>query len=168
MAGNIRTYICTGCGIDECLNNQQLADVSSKEMGVPAQVHPPLCLPEGVDFLRKDIEKEGADKVVIAACSSRVNWDVFSVDSLQVKSVERVNIREQVVWSHPANHPETQSMAQDYLRMGIVRAQKATTPTPYTEANERSILVVGGGAAGLAAADGLLEFGREFTPSALS
>src|SRR4029077_3564913 len=73
--------------------------------------------------------------------------------------VERVNIREQVAWSHPANVAETQSLADDYLRMGIVRAQKATRPAPYTEANERTVLVVGGGIAGLTAAADAAETG---------
>src|SRR5262249_49783646 len=42
--------------------------------------------------------------------------------------------------------------AEDNLRMGLVRAQKAAPPTPYTEANEHTVLVVGGGAAGISAA----------------
>ena len=36
--------------------------------------------------------------------------------------------------------------------MGIVRADKTGIPTPYVEANERTLLVVGGGVAGMAAA----------------
>src|SRR5439155_22199377 len=63
-----------------------------------------------------------------------------------------VNLREQVAWSHPPHHEETQSLAEDYLRMGIVRAQKASPPKPYTEANVRTVLVVGGGMAGISAA----------------
>ena len=86
---------------------------------------------------------------MIAACSLRVNTDVFR---FQPAFVERVNLREQVVWSHPARHDETQALAEDYLRMGLVRAQKAAPPTPYTEANERTVLVVGGGDAGINAA----------------
>ena len=89
MADNIRTYVCTGCDIGECLNTQRLADVSSDELGVPAKVHTPLCVPEGLDFLRKDIEAEGADQIAIVACSERGNWDVFSTDWLNVKRVER-------------------------------------------------------------------------------
>ena len=152
MPKSIRTYVCTGCGIGECLNTQKLANVSANELGVDAVVHPPLCVPEGVDLLRKDIETAGADQVVIAACSERVNWDVFSTESLGVSMVERVNIREQVAWSKPPNEEETQMLAEDYVRMGIVRAQKSEPPPPKTEATERAILVVGGGVSGLTAA----------------
>ena len=152
MAKCIRTYVCTGCGIGECLNAQKLADVSANELGVEAVVNPPLCVPEGVDFLRKDIETAGADQVVIAACSERVNWDVFSTESLGVEMVERVNIREQVAWSKPPNVEETQMLAEDYVRMGIIRAQKSKPPAAKVEAAERSLLVVGGGVSGLTAA----------------
>ena len=161
MAEKIRTYICTGCGIGECLDTQQLASVSAQEFGVPAKVHPPLCLPEGVDYLRKEIETEGADQVVIAACSERVNWDVFSTDSLKVKRVERVNIREQVAWSKPPNDSETQMLAEDYVRMGVVRAQKSEPPAQKMTAEERAVLVVGGGISGLTAAIQAAEAGSD-------
>ncbi len=161
MAKSIRTYICTGCGIGECLNTQKLADVSTTEFGLETQVRPPLCVPEGVDFLRKDLEDASADQVVIAACSERVNWDVFSAESLGVTMVERVNIREQVVWSKPPLEEETQALAEDYLRMGTVRAQKGESPTAKHEETDRTLLVVGGGLCGLTAAIEAAQSGSE-------
>ncbi|MFP6869463.1 MAG: hydrogenase iron-sulfur subunit [Nitrospinota bacterium] len=149
MEKKIGVYICSGCDIGTCLDSGKLIDVATTENNIPiVRTSPAFCL-EDAQLIKDDIEREGVDTVVIAACSPRVNTDVFGFKGT---FVERVNIREQVVWSHPANHPETQSMAEDYLRMGIVRAQKATPPTPFTEANERTVLIVGGGAAGLAAA----------------
>jgi quinone-modifying oxidoreductase subunit QmoB len=76
--------------------------------------------------------------------------DNFSFDDVLTT---RVNLREQVVWSHEANDEDTDMMAQDYLRMGIVRAQKASVPEPYQEEEiDRTVLVVGGGVTGLTAA----------------
>jgi quinone-modifying oxidoreductase subunit QmoB len=109
---------------------------------------PAFCL-EDAQRIRDDVEGDGVDGVVIAACSPRVNTDVFRFPAA---FVERVNIREQVAWSQPPRHEETQSLAEDYLRMGLVRAQKSAPPRPYTEANERTVLVVGGGIAGISAA----------------
>ena len=43
-------------------------------------------------------------------------------------------------------------MAQDYLRMGIVRGQQANLPEPLQEEVDRTVLVVGGGVTGLTAA----------------
>ncbi|HET8578243.1 MAG TPA: FAD-dependent oxidoreductase [Methylomirabilota bacterium] len=147
MAKKTGVYVCSGCGIGGALNAQKLLDLAAAAGG-PVRSSPAFCL-EDARLIRADVEQEGVDGVVIAACSPRVNTDVFRFPSA---FVERVNIREQVAWSHPPNLEETQSLAEDYLRMGIVRAQKATPPTPYTEANERTVLVVGGGAAGVSAA----------------
>src|SRR5205814_1504328 len=114
-----------------------------------------FCL-EDVETIKNDIARDGVPDVVIAACSGRVNTDVFS---LKPATVQRVNLREQVVWSHKPNTDETQSLAEDYLRMGIVKAQKTNPPAPYTEANDRTLLVVGGGVTGISAALGAANAG---------
>ena len=152
MPSNPRTYVCTGCGIGECLNADRLAEVSESELGIPAKIHGPLCVPEGLDFLRKDIQDQGPDQAVIVACSHRVNWDVFSTESLGVETVERVNVREGVAWSKPPNEEETQALADDYVRMGIARAQNTVPVPPKVEPTLRNLLVVGGGVSGLTAA----------------
>ncbi len=161
MAENIRTYVCTGCGIGESVDAQKLADLSAEEFGVPAKVHTPLCVPEGVEFLRKDVAAAGADQVVIVACSQRVNWDVFSTDSLEVKSVERVNAREQVAWSKRPKDDETQALAEDYVRMGVVRTLKSEPPARKVTDAETAVLVVGGGVSGLTAAIQAADAGSE-------
>lgn len=149
MNKNIGVYVCSGCGIGECMDAEQLVALGSDEGGAAVvRTSPAFCL-EDVQLIRDDLDSGAVDSAVVAACSHRVNADVFSFGTA---FVERVNIREQVAWSHPPNDPETQEIANDYLRMGIVRAQKAVAPTPYTEAHERTVLVVGGGSAGLAAA----------------
>ena len=149
MEHKVGVYVCKGCDIGQCLKTDDLVKVATDEFN-PAIVRTSdaFCL-EDVDIIKGDIAKGEVDRVVVAACSPRVNTDVLSFDETPV---ERVNIREQVVWSHPPNTEETQSLSEDYLRMGIVRAQKTGIPTPYIEANERTILVVGGGVAGMAAA----------------
>ncbi|HXJ85147.1 MAG TPA: hydrogenase iron-sulfur subunit [Candidatus Methylomirabilis sp.] len=149
MGKKTGVYICQGCGIAEAVDTQKLVDVAgAANPGGPVRTSPAFCL-EDAQLIRADIEQEGVDGVVIAACSLRVNADVFR---FRPAFVERANLREQVAWSHPARHDETQALAEDYLRMGLVRAQKASPPTPYTEANERTVLVVGGGVAGISAA----------------
>lgn len=149
MDKKIGVYVCKGCGIGECLDVEKLAQIASQEYQIPAaKTSAAFCL-EDAQVIREDVEKDGVNTVVIAACSPRVNTDVFS---FRGATVGRVNIREQVAWSHQAGHEETQALADDSLRMGIVRAQKLRLPTPYTEANERAVLVVGGGVTGLTAA----------------
>ncbi len=149
MTRKLGVYVCSGCGIGECLNADRLAEIARDEFDSPViRSSAAFCL-EDVEQIRGDVADERVDAVVIAACSQRVNTDVFAFPPA---TVERVNIREQVVWCHPAGDPEAQAMAEDHLRMGIARAAKRTPPDPYTEANERRVLVVGGGIAGLSAA----------------
>lgn len=145
-------YICTGCGIGESLDAEKLSGLATKEYKVPVcKTHATLCSEEGVDLIKKDMEAEGVNTVVIAACSSRVKYEVFDFDVPCI--IERVNIREQVVWSHPANDEDTQMMAEDYLRMTMIKTQKMEIPEPYmVEDLSKGILVVGGGLAGVTAA----------------
>ncbi|KRT72531.1 MAG: methyl-viologen-reducing hydrogenase subunit delta, heterodisulfide reductase subunit A [Candidatus Rokubacteria bacterium CSP1-6] len=151
MEKKLGVYVCGGCGIGECVDKERLVRIAAEEYQVSVvKTSPAFCL-EDVRLIKEDIEKEGVNAVVIAACSPRVNTDVFALPSA---TVERVNLREQVAWSHPPGHEETQSLANDALRIGIVRAQKTRPPTPFTEANERTVLVIGGGVAGMTAALG--------------
>jgi quinone-modifying oxidoreductase subunit QmoB len=156
VAKKTGVYICRGCGIAEAIDTQKLAEVAgAASPGGPVRTSAAFCL-EDARLIGNDVAQEGVDGAVIAACSLRVNADVFRFPGA---FVERVNLREQVAWSHPAGHEETQALAEDHLRMGLVRAQKASPPVPYTEANERTVLVVGGGAAGVSAATGAARSG---------
>ena len=102
-------YICEGCGIGDALDMKALCEIPEEE-GVPVKTHPFLCGKDGVAFLKKDIE-EGINTLVIGACSRRVNFDVFRFDGC---IVDRVNLREQVVWSHP--RAEFPALTEDQKR----------------------------------------------------
>ena len=151
MEKKIGVYICTDCEIGKALDIDQLVKVATKMKAPVVKTHPSLCQKEGVDFIKKDMAAEGVNAVVIAACSPRVNYDVFD---LGIPLVERVNLREGVVWSHPPNDEDTQMMAEDYIRMGILKMQKMEAPEPYkVEEICKDLLVVGGGLAGVVAAN---------------
>ena len=152
METKVAVYICTGCGIGEALDIEALSKVATKDCKAPiCRNHPNLCNQEGVKLIQDDIANEGANQLVVAACSSRVMYDVFKFDGCVL---ERTNIREQVVWCQPPNEEDTQMMAEDYVRMGVARIKKTELPEPYKPEQEMSkdILVVGGGLAGLTAA----------------
>ncbi len=158
MDKKLGIYVCSGCGIGECVDKEKLVQIAREAQQVSVvKTSPAFCL-EDVRVIRDDVAKDGVNAVVIAACSPRVNTDVFAFPGA---TIERVNLREQVAWSHPPGHEETQSLANDALRMGIVRAQKLKLPTPYTEGRERTVLVVGGGVAGLSAALGAAKAGAQ-------
>ncbi|MBC7359297.1 MAG: FAD-dependent oxidoreductase [Desulfacinum sp.] len=152
MEKKIGAYICTGCGIGDALDVAALTKVATGEYKVPVcREHGFLCSEEGRGLIRADVENEGVNTLVIAACSPRVMVDAFDFGA--DKAVERVNLREQVVWSHPAGDEDTQMMAEDYLRMGLTKAKEMEPPVPFQGENlSKRILVVGGGLTGLTAA----------------
>jgi len=145
----IGVYICTGCGISDALDIEALKKVVEEEFQLPCKVHENLCGKDGVKLIKSDIDSGDVNTIVIAACSPRVNWDVFNFNGY---IVERVNLREGVAWSHTPKDAETQALAEDYIRMGIVKAQKTEFAEPFIEEISRTILVVGGGITGMTAA----------------
>jgi quinone-modifying oxidoreductase subunit QmoB len=168
-------YICQGCGIGEALDIEKLCEVP-KEEGLPVKTQPILCGKDGVEFLKKEIADEGVNTLVIAACSRRVLYDVFRFDGC---IVDRVNLREQVVWTHPrSKYPaptdeqkddetfidHVQMMAEDYLKMGMARVEKVDLPEPYLlETLNKKILVIGGGVTGISAAIDAAKTGYDVT-----
>ncbi len=156
-------YICEGCGIGESLDVAMIKGVAEEE-GYSAKTHPNLCGADGVEFLKKEIAG-GVNTLVLCACSRRVFADTFRFEGC---IVDRVNLREGVVWSHPRDkfpaltpeqkadadyYDRVQMMAEDYLRMGLARVQKVTLPEPFKlEKMSEKILVIGGGITGLSAA----------------
>ncbi|MDH4284909.1 MAG: FAD-dependent oxidoreductase, partial [Gallionellaceae bacterium] len=147
-------YICQGCGIAERLNTGQLAKVAQKEGKMQlVREHAYLCNTEGVQMICDDIEKEAVTHVMIAACSRRAKTEAFNFPGIVLS---RANIREGVLWSQPESaeaEEVTQEMADDYVRMGCAELKKMKLPqgTPSKAQNKR-ILVVGGGVSGLTAA----------------
>ncbi len=152
MDKKIAVYICKGCGIGEALDIEQLNKVATSECkAAVCRNHQNLCSPEGAQVIKDDIANEGVNTLIVAACSPRVMYDVFDFEGT---ILDRVNLREQVVWSHPANDEDTQMMAEDYLRMSAARMKQTLPPEPYQPEQEMSkdILVVGGGITGMTAA----------------
>jgi quinone-modifying oxidoreductase subunit QmoB len=150
----LAVHICSGCEIGEALDLDALSAVAQEQ---DCHVHPCLCGPEGLEKVKADV-KTGARSLVIAACSPRFKTDEFTFEGCLT---ERVSLRELVVWSHEPNDEDTQMLAEDYLRMGIVRAQKSETPQPFEAEIDKTILVVGGGFTGMAAAHEAAENGYE-------
>src|SRR4030043_561098 len=145
-------YICKGCGIGDSVDIEKLAKSAKtgtvKEENI--KIHDILCSPDGLQLTKNDIKKDGINTVVIAACSPRVKYEEFDFPG---SIIERVNIREFVTWMQPPKTDDTQSLAEDYILMGAIRAQKGDLPEPAILENLSStILVIGGGITGMTAA----------------
>ncbi|HHO69547.1 MAG TPA: FAD-dependent oxidoreductase [Gammaproteobacteria bacterium] len=151
----IGAYICKGCGLGERLDCDELATIAQRDgKAQVVQQHDFLCSEDGVKMIRNDIDNEGVNRVVIAACSRRAKTDAFNFDG--EVCVARANLREGVIWIRPDEdefQETTQEMAADYVRMGCAEVKHQTPPHPAEERGcHDAILVVGGGVSGMTAA----------------
>jgi len=162
METKVGTFICKGCEIGSCVDVDKLLDVATSDVkSAVAKAHDCLCSPEGVDLIRGDVEKEGLNRVVLGACSGRVFPELFSFGEKVL--TERTNLREQVAWCHKPNDEDTQMLAEDYVRMGVVKMQSSEPPVPFKEETSKDILVVGGGVTGMTAAKAAADAGYKVT-----
>lgn len=150
MDKKLGLYICTGCSIGESANIEKASNIAKNALKVPVvKSHFALCGKEGVELIKSDITNEGVNTLVLAACSGRVKYDVFDFPGC---IVERVPVRELAIWSQEPNSEESQLAVEDYIKMGVIKAQKGDVPEPYIVETVKTILVIGGGIAGMTAA----------------
>ena len=135
MEKKIAVYICSGCGIGDSLDIEQLNNLATEEGASLCRSHSNLCSKEGVDIIKKDIKDEGVNSIIIAACSNRVMYDVFNFENCLL---DRVNIREQVAWCQNPGDEDTLMMAEDYLRMSVAKVNAMSLPEPFQPEEEIS------------------------------
>ncbi|MFH2037378.1 MAG: hydrogenase iron-sulfur subunit [Candidatus Zixiibacteriota bacterium] len=150
-------YICKGCDIASSLDVDKLISETGANKQGACQTHDILCSKEGVELIQKDINDNGVNRVVICGCSNRTFPELFNFG--KDVHTERVNIREYVVWTHPANDEDTQMLAEDYIRMGIAKATNAKIPVAHIEDTSKAIMIIGGGMSGMTAAKASAEAG---------
>ncbi len=158
MAEKIGVYICEGCDIGENLDCGALAEFISNKFGDLTPVvttHPILCSAAGKAAIQADIDAGTIEAVSVCACSPRAKWDVFNFGDKIL--VDRVNLREQCVWANDGEGGDgetdgTTLMARDYTVMGVHKLNKSDIPNPEIPETVKTIMVLGGGFAGLTAA----------------
>jgi len=152
MEKKFGVYICKGCGIGTTVDIEKLKKNTAGGARVPAEQikeHDILCSPEGLEFIKNDI-KEGTNTIIIGACSPRVKYEEFDFPGTLL---ERVNLREFVSWVSEPMTEATQTLAEDYLKMGVIKTQKGNLPEPNILPDlSNAIMVIGGGISGLTAA----------------
>jgi quinone-modifying oxidoreductase subunit QmoB len=158
MEKKLALYICTGCGIGDSLNVEKISNIAKNAQKVPVvKSHFALCAKEGLEVIKGDIANEGVNTIIVAACSPRVKYEEFSFPGC---IVERVPVRELAI--QLIEKPEDQQLAaEDYIKMGVIKAQKGDLPEPYIIETVKNILVIGGGIAGMTAALHCAELGYD-------
>jgi heterodisulfide reductase subunit A len=121
------------------------------------------CSQDTQDKMKEVIEKEGLNRVVVAACTPRTHEALFQETlkdaGLNKYLFEMANIRNQCSWVHSNEKEDATEKAKDLVRMSVARAQLIKPlPQPAIKVNTNA-LVIGGGISGMTAALGLANQG---------
>jgi quinone-modifying oxidoreductase subunit QmoB len=150
MDTKIGVFICNGCDIAKSIDVEKVLEAAGENEAAVCKAHDALCSPEGIQFIRDDVEKEGLNRVCVGACSPRVFPELFEFGKDVL--ADRANMREQIVWCHTPNDEDTQMLAEDQIRMSIAKLKVIEPPDPLIEETSKDILVIGGGITGLTTA----------------
>jgi len=162
MDTKVGVYICKGCDIAKSMDVDKLIEVGTGECGAAVcKCHDILCSQESLDLIKADIESEGLNRIVVAACSIRAFPELFEFGKDIL--TDRANLREQVAWCHEPNDEDTQMLAEDVIRMACAKVKVIEPPEPLIEETSKDIMVVGGGITGMTAAKNASAAGYKVT-----
>ena len=123
------------------------------------------CSQDAQDKMVEIIREKGLNRVVVAACTPKTHEPLFQEtlknSGLNKYLFEMTNIRNQNSWVHKNNPELATDKAKDLVRMAVAKAALAQ-PLKEEKINVTpSVMVVGGGLAGMTAARSLASQGYE-------
>ncbi len=123
------------------------------------------CSEAGIGEIKKAIKEQNLTRVVVASCSPRTHQPLFSSScaeaGLNPYLFEMVNIRDQCSWVHMGERAKGTSKAKELIRMGVAKSAGLVPLNDIESTLIRKVLVIGGGIAGLSAAQALAGMGLE-------
>ncbi len=161
-------YFCTcGGNISRKIDPDSLErQVAARHAGARFQAVEFLCSEQGLAFLERDLQEQGVERVVVAACSPREHESTFRRALVKVGLnpylLQMVNLREQVAWV--TNDPREAAAKAVRLVDAALRRVALHDPLQTREIEIcPDTLVIGAGPAGLQAALCLAAAGRNVT-----
>jgi heterodisulfide reductase subunit A2 len=121
------------------------------------------CSESGIAEIQKAIKEQGLNRVVVASCSPRTHQPLFSSScaeaGLNKYLFEMVNIRDQCSWVHMQEKEKGTAKAKELIRMGVAKSRYLEPQQDIEMTLVSRALVIGGGVAGLSAAESLAGMG---------
>jgi heterodisulfide reductase subunit A len=118
------------------------------------------CSDDSQQNIKEIIEKEGLNRIIVAACSPRTHEPIFRETceeaGINPYLFEMANIRDQCSWIHSQEKEAATEKSKDLVRMAVARA-KLLKPLKASELDvTKEALVIGGGIAGISSSLDLL------------
>jgi heterodisulfide reductase subunit A len=156
----IGVYVChCGSNIAGIVDVEDVRDWSGEELKdrgvVVSRDYKFMCSSLGQELIERDIQEQGLNRVVVAACSPHLHEKTFrnacSHGGLNPYLCELVSIREQVSWVHTDKGAATEK-AKAVVSGGVERVQHHEPLEPLSVPIHPATLVVGAGIAGIQSA----------------
>ncbi len=167
METRIGVYVCRcGLNIAQTVNCPEVANsASGLDDVILTKDIAYACSEPGQKEIKKDIEDNRLNRIVIASCSPRLHESTFrqmmqSAD-LNPYLMEMANLREQCSWVHIEQPEAATQKAIDLVKMAVARVRLLTPLFEETLPLTKRTLVIGGGIAGIQAALDLADNGYE-------
>jgi heterodisulfide reductase subunit A len=151
----VGVYVChCGGNISDVVDVERVAEAAGKLGDVVVARHEMfMCSDPGQKLIADDIQKEGLDRVVVAACSPSLHEQTFRGTlrraGLNPFLYEHVNLREQVSWCHHDDRAGATPKASRLLAAAVAKTRRLVALEPVIVKADRSVAVIGGGIAGL-------------------
>ena len=160
-------FVC-GCG-SQIAGLVDVEAVRAYAEGLPgvayAEVVDDACKPPNLSALRRAVEREGLNRVVIAGCTHRLYenefTDMMRAAGLNPSLLERANIREGAAWAFAAegSNGTATKVAQSLVEMAAAKVYHNQSVKQENHPLQPRVLVIGGGASGMTAALALSDMG---------
>ncbi|QGT98856.1 Heterodisulfide reductase [Candidatus Syntrophocurvum alkaliphilum] len=166
MKKRVGVFVCDcGTNIASTVNTEQVAELTKKMPGVVySTVYKYMCSDPGQDLIKKAIQEQNLEQVVVASCSPRMHGDTFrkatKAGGINPYLFEMANIREQDSWVHSDVEQATKK-AIDLVKMSVSKVVRNKPLEVSTVPVTKKALVVGGGIAGMQAALDIAETGNK-------
>ena len=162
----IGVYVChCGTNIAPTVDVKEVARFAAQLPGVVmARDYEYMCSDPGQDLIKEDIKELGLTRVVVASCSPLMHEHTFrracEEAGLNPFYFQMANIREQVSWV-----TEDTKMATEQAKHAVAAAVYRVAHHEPLQVNEvpvqPSVLIVGGGIAGIEAALRIADSGKK-------
>ncbi len=163
----IGVYVChCGLNIASVVDCEAVAEYAEGLPDVAVSKHDLyLCSEPGQNLIKKDIEENGLNRIVVASCSPRLHEPTFrhclEEAGLNPYLLEMANLREQCSWVHAQDSEAATLKAKDLTRSAVARAGRLEICEELEAPVEKRTLVIGGGIAGIQTALDLADSGYE-------
>ncbi len=123
------------------------------------------CSQDTQEKMTEVIKEHRLNRVVVAACTPKTHEPLFQETLINAGVnkylFEMANIRNQCSWVHKDDPEEATKKSKDMVSMGVAKAALLQPLTESTMAVNQSVLVIGGGVAGMTVAKNMSDQGYQ-------